>query len=497
MLRGLLSFRDRYRILNYAWCAFFLTFVVWFNYAPFATAIREELHLTLAQSRTISLCNLALTIPARIIIGTILDRLGPRVTFSAILIYAALPCWAFAGAQNFSQLVLSRLAMGIVGAGFVVGVRLVGDWFESDEIGLAQGIYGGWGNFGSFASQAFVPIVALATAANAGSENWRLAIALSGLVSLGFGILFYLNVQNTPPGKRYQPAHGGGMEVTSRASFWALTLTNLPLFLVLGSIAWRLQLVGFLTPNTMQQVWVFLVGLFALQTYHTFEINREVILGYKIYPAKDRYSAERTLRERVGQVFILELTYAVSFGSELAVVSMLPEYFEETFNLSRQIASLVAATYPLMNLFARPVGGLISDKIGSRKWALTLTIGGVGVSYLMMSKINPSMGLPWAILLTMFCAFFVFAGAGATFGIAPLIERRVTGQIAGNISAYGSVGSVLYAMTYSLLPQTVAGNNAFFQIIGITGIVVACLCALLLKEPKVATGDAESAIGSR
>jgi hypothetical protein len=94
-----------------------------------------------------------------------------------------------------------------------------------------------------------------------------------------------------------------------------------------------------MTLNTMQQVWIFLVELFALQTYHTFEINREVILDQTIYPAKDRY--------QIGKVFILELAYAVSFGSELAVVSMLPEYFEETFNLSRQLASLVAATYPL------------------------------------------------------------------------------------------------------------------------------------------------------
>jgi MFS transporter, NNP family, nitrate/nitrite transporter len=172
MLRGLLSFRGQYRILNFAWFAFFLTFVVWFNYAPFTTVIREDLHLTIAQSRTISLCNLALTIPARIIIGMILDRFGPRVTFSSILIYAALPCWAFASSQNFNQLVLSRLAMGIVGAGFVVGIRLVGEWFESPEIGLAQGIYGGWGNFGSFAAEAFLPMTALATSfLYAGHEN--------------------------------------------------------------------------------------------------------------------------------------------------------------------------------------------------------------------------------------------------------------------------------------------------------------------------------------
>ncbi|MER3477593.1 MAG: MFS transporter, partial [Leptolyngbya sp. ERB_1_2] len=143
MLRGLLSFRGSYRILNFAWFAFFLTFVVWFNYAPFSTVIREDLHLTVAQARTIGLCNLALTIPARIIIGMILDRFGPRITYSALLIYAALPCWAFAAAQTFDQVVLSRLAMGIVGAGFVVGIRLVGEWFSAKQIGLAQGIYGG------------------------------------------------------------------------------------------------------------------------------------------------------------------------------------------------------------------------------------------------------------------------------------------------------------------------------------------------------------------
>ncbi|MER3433327.1 MAG: MFS transporter [Leptolyngbya sp. ERB_1_1] len=478
MLRGLLSFRGSYRILNFAWFAFFLTFVVWFNYAPFSTVIREDLHLTVAQARTIGLCNLALTIPARIIIGMILDRFGPRITYSALLIYAALPCWAFAAAQTFDQVVLSRLAMGIVGAGFVVGIRLVGEWFSAKQIGLAQGIYGGWGNFGSFAAEAFLPSIAFGTAfLYAGHENWRFAIALSGVISLVFGVLFYKNVQDTPPGKEYQrPARDGGMEVTSSKSFWVLILTSVPLYGAMGLIAWRLQLIKFIAPPTMYVVWLVLAALFVLQTYQAFKVNREVVLGEKTYPNSDRYE--------MGQVFVLELAYAVSFGSELAVVSMLPEFFEHTFNLSHQIAGPVAATYPLMNLISRPAGGLISDKVGSRKWTLTFMIAGVGVGYMVMSQIHSGMPLPIAILLTMGCAFFVFGGAGATFGIAPLIKRRVTGQIAGNIGAYGSVGSVLYATTYSLLPQTVEGNHTFFQVLGMAGIVVAFLCAFLLREPK-------------
>jgi NNP family nitrate/nitrite transporter-like MFS transporter len=483
MLRGLLTFRGPYRILNFAWFAFFLTFVVWFNYAPFTTVIREDLHLTVAQARTIGLCNLALTIPARIIIGMVLDRFGPRITFSALLVYAAIPCLAFASAQNFNQLVLSRLAMGIVGAGFVVGIRLVAEWFQPKQIGFAQGIYGGWGNFGSFAAEAVLPSLALGAAfLYGGHENWRFAIALSGIISAIYGVIFYFNVQNTPPGKEYQrPPRDGGMEVTSQRSFWALTLTSIPLFGALALIAWRLQLIKFLNPTTMYGIWIFLAVLFLIQAYQAYQVNREVVSGERHYAPEERY--------QMSQVFVLELAYAVSFGSELAVVSMLPEFFEHSFNLSHQIAGPVAATYPLMNLVSRPAGGLISDKIGSRKWTLTVMIGGVGIGYLMMSRITGGWLLPIAIAMTMCCAFFVFGGAGATFGIAPLIKRRVTGQIAGNIGAYGSVGSVLYATTYSLLPQTVEGNRLFFEVLGVAGLVVCFLCAFILKEPVVAKSE--------
>lgn len=476
MLRGLLSFSGRFRILHLSWFAFFLTFVVWFNYAPFATVVRADLNLTVAQARTISLCNLALTIPARIIIGMLLDRFGPRLTYSWLLIYAAVPTLAFAFAQDFNQLVLSRLAMGIVGAGFVVGIRLVAEWFEAKEIGFAQGIYGGWGNFGSFAAEAALPMLTFGSAFLAvGQENWRFAIAITGIISAIYGVIFFFCVQDTPPGKEYQrPARDGGLEVTSAKSFWAMLLNNLPFVGALGLLTWRLEKIKFLSPTTMYGLWVFLLGLYLFQAYSAWQVNREVVSGKKHYPPAERY--------QIGQMVILELAYAVSFGSELAVVSMLPEFFEKTFHLTHHIAGPVAATYPLMNLVARPAGGLISDKIGSRKWTLTAMIGGVGITYLLMSTITDAWGLPLAIAMTMICALFVFGGAGATFGIAPLIKRSATGQIAGNIGAYGSVGSVIYALMFSLLPQSPQGFQHFFEFLGVSGLIVAFLCGFLLKD---------------
>ncbi|MEO1181264.1 MAG: MFS transporter, partial [Cyanobacteria bacterium J06636_28] len=150
--------QGRYRILHLTWFAFFLSFVVWFNYPPFKTTIVQEFGLTPAQAGTIGLCNVALTVPARIIIGMLLDRYGPRLTYSLLLIYAAIPCIIFASAQSFNQLVIGRLLMGIVGAGFVIGIRMTAEWFPPKEVGTAEGIYGGWGNFGS-AFSAFTMVI--------------------------------------------------------------------------------------------------------------------------------------------------------------------------------------------------------------------------------------------------------------------------------------------------------------------------------------------------
>ncbi|NES74260.1 MAG: MFS transporter, partial [Okeania sp. SIO2D1] len=89
-----------------------------------------------------------------------------------------------------------------------------------------------------------------------------------------------------------------------------------------------------------------------------------------------------------------------------------------------------------------------------------------------------------SVLLTMLCSFFVQAAEGSTFAIVPLIKRRVTGQIAGNVGAYGNVGAVVYLTTFSLLPEGAVGNRIFFEVLGVMSIIVAFLCAFFLKEPE-------------
>ncbi len=488
MLRELWSLQGRYRILHMTWFAFFLTFVVWFNYAPLATTIQEDLGLTDAQRGIVGLCNVALTVPARIIIGMLLDKYGPRLTYSVLLIFAAIPCLLFASAQNFEMLVASRLLLGIVGAGFVIGIRMVAEWFPPKEIGLAEGIYGGWGNFGSAASAFSMVVIAgffsvlpgSPILANGAVLNWRAAIAFTGIVAALYGVFYYFNVQDTPTGKVYQrPQRHGGMEVTSRRDFYFLLLMNLPLTGVLCLLAWRLMRANLYGETVMYVIWSALGALYLFQSYNAWQANRELMIGLKHYPNEDRY--------HFSQVAILELTYIVNFGSELSVVTVLPLFFQQIFNLSPAWAGAIASSYAFMNLMSRPGGGLISDSVGSRKWTMAILTAGMGVGYLVMGTLTGGNFLFLAVLVTMVCSFFVQAGEGSTFAIVPLIKRRVTGQVAGNVGAYGNVGAVVYLTTWTLLPKGEAlasSFQTFFFLLGGASLVVTVLCAFCLQEPK-------------
>jgi NNP family nitrate/nitrite transporter-like MFS transporter len=480
MLKEMWSFRGKYKILHMTWFAFFLSFVVWFNFAPFATTIATELGLTPEQKATLLICNLALTIPARIIVGMLLDRFGPRITFSCLLFFALIPCLATAAAQDFSQLVISRLLMGIVGSGFVVGIRMVAEWFPPKQIGIAEGIYGGWGNFGAFGAEFALPSIAVATAFfSTGHSNWRFAIAMTGIICAAYSLIYFKNVKDTPQGKYYhRPRRSGGMEVTSAKSFYAMLFMNFGLIFALGLLAWRLAQpkIHFFNTTQMYTVWAILAALYLFQSYKAWQVNREVVAGKKSYAPKERYEFR--------QVALLELTYVTSFGSELAVVSILPGFFEQTFHLDHVVAGMVAATYPFLNLISRPSGGLISDRFGSRKWTMVFITFGIGVGYLMAHHIQAGWPLPVAIAVTMFAAYFAQAGCGATYGIVPLIKKEITGQISGNVGAYGNFGGVIYLTIFSL-----SDAPTLFTSMGLAAIVCASLCAFFLKEPKGSFAD--------
>lgn len=185
---NVLSFSGNMRILHLTWFAFFISFMVWFAHAPLMVAIRETFGLSDQEVKALLILNVALTIPARIVVGMLVDKFGPRIMFSSILILSGILCIAFAMVETYQQLALMRFLLGFVGAGFVVGIRMISEWFPAKQTGIAQGIYGGWGNFGSAGAALALPTLALMFG---GEDGWRYAIGTTGIIALLYGVLYY------------------------------------------------------------------------------------------------------------------------------------------------------------------------------------------------------------------------------------------------------------------------------------------------------------------
>lgn len=460
------SFRGRYRVLHLSWFAFFLTFVVWFNLAPFATTIGASLGLSRDQLAVLALCNVALTVPARVLIGMAVDRWGPRRVFAGLLISAAVPTVAFALARSFGVLVATRLVLSVVGGGFVVGIRMVSGWFPPRETGFAEGVYGGWGNAGSAAAALTLPGLA---ALMGGPDGWRWATAVTGVTAMVYGLFYLRAVSDTPPGRTYtRPAREGALEVTSRPAVVGLLVLTVPLVGVLGLLAWKLAHIGFLPPAAFWGLVVALAVVLTLQGRQVMRVNRPALRD--AYDPGERYPFR--------SVAVLCLAYLVTFGSELAVVSMLPTFFGDTFGLSTVGAGAAASAFAFTNLVARPSGGLLSDLLASRRRTLLGLLAVVTVGYAGMTLIGPVWPVGVAIVVTAACSFFVQAGQGATYAIVPLVARRVSGQIAGLVGAYGTVGAVAY-----LTLLTVTGPRVFFVVIAASALVAAVTCRWL-PEPR-------------
>jgi len=468
---NIFSFSGKIKILHMTWIAFFISFVVWFNHAPLMLMIMTSMDLSESEVAILLLLNFALPIPARIIIGIVVDRFGAKISYSTLLALCSLPCFAFAAAETFQQLAWARFALGFVGAGFVIGIRMIGDWFPSRQVGIAEGIYGGWGNFGSAAATLALPGLALYFGAE---EGWRYAVALTGVLSLAYAFIYYQNVEDTPPHVPYlKPKRSGAIEVTSIRDLFFYIATTVPLYAAMSLLTWKLS-----TPEAdlLSGPWVVAINLliwilFFFHAHRIVDINADRLSGP--IDSIHRYSFK--------QVSILSVAYLMTFGSKLAVVSMLPIFlfttYRETQPISMIDAGLLSSSFIFMNLIARPAGGWLSDRIG-RRFSLMIFMSGTALGYFMMSFIASDWPIYLTVTVTIICSIFIQAVEGAVFAIAPLIKRSITGQIAGIIGAYGNAGAIVFLVLMSM-----ATPSIFFIGLGVCS-VAALILIYWLEEPK-------------
>jgi len=192
--------------------------------------------------------------------------------------------------------------------------------------------------------------------------------------------------------------------------------------------------------------------------------------------------------------WILFIQYACCFGVELTMNNAAALYFKEKFELTTETAAAIASIFGFMNLFARGLGGFLSDmgnkhmNMKGRIWAQTGCLIVEGVLVLVFAQTQT---LGAAISVMVFFSLFVQAAEGTSYGIVPYVDPPATGAISGIVGAGGNTGAVCFGLGFRNLSYKTA-----FYVMGFTILGSSLLSALLVIKGHAGIffgADAETA----
>jgi NNP family nitrate/nitrite transporter-like MFS transporter len=216
------------RAFHMTWMAFFLCFFGWFGLAPLMPLIRADLQLTSTQVANSVIASVAGTIFARLLVGYLCDKLGPRRVYSGLLLLGALPVMGVGLVHSYAGFMLCRVLIGLVGASFVITQYHTSAMFAPNVVGTANATTAGWGNLGGGVTQMVMPIIVMSLVGLgiAQGQAWRYAMLVPGALMLVMSVLYLRFTQDSPESKGAKAITGkskGSLVSAARdARVWAL-----------------------------------------------------------------------------------------------------------------------------------------------------------------------------------------------------------------------------------------------------------------------------------
>ena len=219
------------------WMAFFLAFFGWFGIAPMMAIVRDDLGLTKTQVGNTVIASVLATIVARIVIGWLCDRIGPRRAYAGLLAIGSIPVMTIGLANSYETFLLFRLSIGVIGAAFVITQYHTSAMFAPNVVGTANATTAGWGNLGGGVTQMVMPLVLALIVGFGASEflGWRLAMVAPGVALLLMGVAYWKLTQDAPldqsqkqmsnePLPPYQKSESAFLSAAKDHRVWALFL---------------------------------------------------------------------------------------------------------------------------------------------------------------------------------------------------------------------------------------------------------------------------------
>lgn len=442
--------RPHMRAFHLSWFGFFLAFSGWFSIPPLMGSIKKSLNLTKDQINSSNIASVSATVAMRVVIGPLCDKFGSRRVMGLLLMICAIPV-GFAGAiQDATGLITIRVFVGLIGGVFVPCQFWTSVMFDKKVVGTSNAIVGGWGNLGGGAAFLLLPAIYNLIGVLGGSEEeqWRYAFVLPAFLCLLTGAVIMCLGDDNPeqyyglaPTEAELQQGSAYMSKQGQSSFIATETSN------------YLMSSKSLNMTKPKSKWL---------------VIKSVVLDYNVW--------------------VLMLQYAACFGVELQFNNFISLYLQEEFSLSQTDAGLIAFLFGGMNLFARALGGISSDKfyawrgVPGRIVVHAVLLFCEGALVLAFSY-TESLGL--AIVLIMATSVFTQATEGTTFGMVPHVNAEATGAVAGFVGAGGNIGAVIWGNVFKFIcpedDKSCSSERQGMRVIAISAMVAAFLGLVLLR----------------
>ena len=206
--------------------SFFMCFFAWFGIVPFMPDVVKDLSLTPDQKWNSVILGVAGTVFARLLIGKLCDKFGPRLCYTGLLLLGAIPVILCGLAQTPFQFLICRLFIGFIGASFVITQVHTSLMFASNIVGTANATSAGWGNLGGGANRLGMPVIAAMVVGFgvAEAEAWRYSMIIAGIICALMGFVYFFFTQDTPEGNFKELRSTGKMITTKKDQIGFMTV---------------------------------------------------------------------------------------------------------------------------------------------------------------------------------------------------------------------------------------------------------------------------------
>lgn len=193
--------------------AFFICFFAWFGIVPFMPDVVKDLGLTPGQKWNSIILAVTGTVFARLLIGKLCDKYGPRLCYTYLLVLGAIPVILIGFVQTPAQFLICRLFIGFIGASFVITQFHTSIMFAPNIVGTANATSAGWGNLGGGANRLGMPLIAAAVVSFGVADEiaWRYSMIIAGIIAMLMGVVYYFFTQDTPEGNFKELKEAGKM----------------------------------------------------------------------------------------------------------------------------------------------------------------------------------------------------------------------------------------------------------------------------------------------